>query len=238
MRGDRLAIAQGEYARAVLHAALGRYTSALAAAQRACEHEYVGLHNWALTELVEVAVRAGERTTATVALKQLADRTRAAGTAWALGIEARSRALLSDEPDGLYQEAIDRLSGTRITLQLARTRLLYGEWLRREGRTIDARGKLGTAHDAFATAGAEGFAERTRREFAATGGSVRMPSIQTRDQLTPQEAQIAELAAAGRTNPEIGAELSIIARTVEWHLRKVFAKLGITSRRDLPVILR
>ena len=190
---------------------------------------------WALAELVEAGARSGNLDVATAALRRLEERTSAAGTAWALGIGARCHALLSDgeAADALYREALNHLAGGRLELQLARTQLVYGEWLRREGRRVDAREQLRAAHERFARIGAAGFAERAGRELSATGETVRKRSSETRDELTPQEAQIARLAGEGRTNPEIGSELFISPRTVEWHLRKVFAKLGIGSRKEL-----
>jgi DNA-binding CsgD family transcriptional regulator len=150
-------------------------------------------------------------------------------------MEARSRALLAVGPaaEALYEEAVDRLASGRVALHLARTRLVYGEWLRRENRRADARRQLQTAHDGFSRFGAEAFAERARRELLATGETARSRSADARDVLTPQEAQIARLASAGQTNPAIGAQLFISPRTVEYHLRKVFAKLDVTSRREL-----
>jgi DNA-binding CsgD family transcriptional regulator len=164
---------------------------------------------------------------------------RSTGTEWALGIEARSRALLSHgaDADSSYREAIDRLGNTRICVMLARAHLVYGEWLRRENRRVDARVELRVAHGMFDDMGYEPYAERARRELIATGEKVRKRSAETRDQLTPQEEQIARLARNGLSNPEIGARLFISARTVEWHLRKVFAKLGITSRKQLRAAL-
>jgi len=138
---------------------------------------------------------------------------------------------LSAEPH--YRQAIECLGRTRVRVELARAHLLYGEWLRREGRRVDAREQLRSAHEMFAAIGAQGFAERARRELVATGETVRKRTAETRDELTAQESQIARLAADGRTNPEIGAELFISPRTVEWHLRKVFAKLDIGSRKEL-----
>ena len=175
------------------------------------------------------------REVAAAALSRLEERTRAAGTDWALGVLARARALVSEgeEADALYREAIERLERTRIRVELARARLLYGEWLRREGRRVDAREQLRAAHETFSLAGAEAFAERARRELTATGETVRRLTVETRDALTPQEAQVARLAQQGRTNQEIGAELFISPRTVEYHLHKVFAKLGIGSRKEL-----
>jgi len=190
---------------------------------------------WALPELVEAAARAGDAGLASRALERLTRTTQPFDTDVALGIEARCRALLSDEraADGLYREAIDRLSRTRVRTDLARAHLLYGEWLRRERRRADAREHLRTAYGMFNAMGADGFAERARHELLATGETVRKRTDDTRDDLTPQEEHIARLAVAGRTNPEIGAELFISPRTVEWHLKKVFMKLGISSRKGL-----
>jgi DNA-binding CsgD family transcriptional regulator len=234
-RGEGAAIAFAEWSEAIMYNGLGRYDSAMTAAERAVEHAEIGLYGGALVELIEAAVRSGEREVATAALEKLSERTRCAGTAWALGIEARSRALLSDgeEAEALYRQAIDRLGNTLIAVHLARAHLLYGEWLRRAARRVDARQHLRTAYETLSAMGAEGFAERARRELAATGETVRKRTAETLDELTPQEAQIARLAREGRTNPEIGAELFISPRTVEYHLRKVFSKLGISSRKEL-----
>ena len=190
---------------------------------------------WALAELVEAATRVGETELARDALNRLAETTQPAGTEFALGIEARCRALLSDSAtaEKAYRESIDRLSRTQLRPELARAHLLYGEWLRGEGRRFDAREQLRMAHDMFVAIGMEAFAERARRELIATGEKMRKRSDQTRDELTPQEEQIARLAQDGLSNPEIGAQLFLSARTVEWHLGKVFTKLGITSRREL-----
>ncbi|HEX4258826.1 MAG TPA: LuxR C-terminal-related transcriptional regulator, partial [Streptosporangiaceae bacterium] len=195
----------------------------------------LGFYGWSLAELVEAAARTGARDEASDALALLDDRTRAAGTEWALGLEARSRALLTggSAADALYQEAIDRLGRSRIAVHLARTQLVYGEWLRREQRRVGAREQLRAAHDRFDRFGATAFAERARRELQATGETVRKRAVDTRDVLTVQEAQVARLAAEGHTNPEIGARLFISPRTAEYHLHKVFSKLGISSRRQL-----
>ena len=225
-----------EWTRAVLYIGLGRYEEALAAAERAVEDpEELGLSTWAWPELIEAAARSGNADRAAEPLCRLADIARACGTEWALGLEARSRALLAegDAAERLYREAIERLGRTRIRVALARAHLLYGEWLRRERRRVDAREQLRTAHAMFAEMGAEGFAERARGELLATGETVRKRSVETLDDLTPQEAQIARLASEGRTNPEIGAQLFVSPRTVEWHLRKVFSKLGVSSRKEL-----
>jgi DNA-binding CsgD family transcriptional regulator len=190
---------------------------------------------WALPELIEAVVRSGNTRTASDALDRLAETTRAGGTDFGLGIEARSRALLSDgkAAGGLYREAIDRLSRTRLRVELARAHLLYGEWLRREDRRADARAQLRTAYQMLAAMGAEAFAERPRRELLAAGETVRKPAVRARTELTAQEASIARLARNGQTNTEIGAQLFLSARTVEWHLGNVFTKLGISSRREL-----
>jgi DNA-binding CsgD family transcriptional regulator len=239
-RGEGRALCMARLSRAVLYNGLGRYEDATAAAQQACEYEDFGMVNWPLTELVEAAARGGRRDVATTALGLLEERTRAAGTDWALGIQARSRALLSDgeEADALYREAIDRLARTSIVVHRTRAQLLYGEWLRREHRRLDAREQLRTAHDTFARIGAEAFAERARRELLATGETVRRRMAETLYELTAQEAQVARLAVDGCTNPEIGAQLFISPRTVEYHLRKVFTKLDIRSRKDLRAALR
>ena len=173
------------------------------------------------------------------ALEWLSERTRVTPTDWALGIEARIRALLSggDDADRLYRESIERLGRTRVRVELARGHLLYGEWLRRERRRVDAREQLRTAHEMLTTMGVEAFAERARRELQATGESVRKRTVETRDELTAQERQIARLARDGLSNPEIGTRLFISPRTVKYHLRKVFIKLDITSRNELDRVL-
>ena len=180
-------------------------------------------------------MRSGRRELAEDALRQLTQRTRPSGTDWALGTEARCRALLSEPAaaEPLYREALERLGRTRVRGEYARAHLLFGEWLRRERRRTDAREHLRTAHELFGEMGMEAFAERARRELAATGETLRKRRIETRDELTPQEWQIARLARDGLSNPEIGARLFLSPRTVEWHLRKVFSKLEITSRRGL-----
>jgi DNA-binding CsgD family transcriptional regulator len=220
---------------AVLYNGLGRYQVSLAAAESACEHEDLGLFGWALIELVEAGVRSDIRQVASDALRRLEERTRASGTDWALGIEARSRALLSDgeAAERLYREAIERLARTRIRVELARAHLLYGEWLRRESRRLDAREQLRTANEMFASMGAEAFAGRAERELLATGERARKRTVETREDLTSQETQIAQLARDGLSNPEIGGRLFISPRTVEYHLHNVFGKLGISSRNQL-----
>jgi DNA-binding CsgD family transcriptional regulator/tetratricopeptide (TPR) repeat protein len=224
-----------QYAAALLYNGLGRYDKALAAAEQACEYDDVGVLGWSLTELVEAAVRSSQPARASGALQRLAETTQASGTDWALGTEARSRALLSQgqTAENGYREAIDRLGRTRMRPAAARAHLLYGEWLRRENRRLDARTELRTAHDLFTTMGIEAFAERARRELVATGEKVRKQTVETVTELTAQEEHIARLAVDGRTNVEIGAQLFLSTRTVEWHLSKVYTKLGVSSRREL-----
>ena len=192
-----------------------------------------------LPELVEAAARIGDSALADEALERLAETTQPAGTDFGLGLEARCRALVvvGVAAEKLYREAIERLGRTTVRTELARAHLLYGEWLRREGRRIDAREQLRSAYQMFVTIGMEAFAERARRELMATGERVRKRRPETRHDLTPQEEQIARLARDGFANPEIGAQLFISAKTVEWHLGKVFAKLGINSRRELRTAL-
>jgi DNA-binding CsgD family transcriptional regulator len=224
----------------VLFNGLGRYEEALVAAEHAAQHpQELGFATFTLPELVEAASRSRSPARAVSALERLAQVTRASGTEWALGVEARSRALLSpdDLAEGLFREAIERLGRSRVPMELARGHLLYGEWLRRGGRRLDAREHLRTAHDMLAAMGADGFADRARRELVATGETVRKRAVGTPEELTPQEALIARLAAGLRTNPEIGAQLFISSRTVEWHLSKVFSKLGVSSRRELRAAL-
>jgi DNA-binding CsgD family transcriptional regulator/tetratricopeptide (TPR) repeat protein len=234
-RGEGRVLAMAGYAAGVLYNGLGRYDAALESAARGSEHEDLGWVGWSLAELVEAGTRSGRREVAASALCRLEERTRAAGTDWALGILARARALTSerDAADALYREAIERLERTRIRVELARARLLYGEWLRRENRRVDAREQLRTAHEMLSRIGAEAFAERARRELLAAGETAPKRTVETRDVLTPQEAQIAHMARDGHSNPEIGAQLFISPRTVEYHLRKVFTKLGISSRKEL-----
>jgi DNA-binding CsgD family transcriptional regulator/Tfp pilus assembly protein PilF len=238
-RGEGRVLALAAYGAAVLNNGLGRYDTALEDARRASEDDDEGYSAASLAELVEAAARAGQLDEAVAVLPRLEQRTRAAGTDWALGILARARALTSDGAvaEAHFVEAVERLDRTRMRVEHARARLLYGEWLRRENRRAEAREQLRAAHADFSRFGAEAFAERTRRELAATGETVIKRNPETRDVLTPQEAQIARMAGAGRSNPEIGAELFLSPRTVEYHLRKVFTKLGITSRKQLPAAL-
>jgi DNA-binding CsgD family transcriptional regulator len=217
---------------ALLRNGHGRYGDALDAARQACAHEDVMAYGWALVELIEAGVRSGQSDEAAGALERLVERTQASGTEWALGVEARCRGLMSDN-ETCYHESVERLARSRAVVELARSRLLYGEWLRRENRRVDAREQLRAAYEMFAEMGAEAFGERARRELAATGETVRKRTVETLDELTTQEAQVARLAADGQTNPEIGAQLFISPRTVEYHLRKVFGKLGISSRKEL-----
>ena len=224
------------YSASVLYNGIGRYDAALDAARRAFEHDHLGYTPFVVPELAEAASRTGDaalrRRRARVDVRAHAPSTPGD---WALGIEARVRALASegDDAERFYRESIERLARTRVRVELARARLLYGEWLRREGRRVDAREQLRVAREALLAMGADGFAERARHELLATGEKVRKRRDDTRDELTPQEQHIARLARDGLTNPEIGAELFLSPRTVEWHLKKVFAKLGISSRRAL-----
>ena len=235
-QGQGLSAIYAQWASAVLNNGLSRYEDAACAARRATSDAVEPWHAmWALPELVEAAARTGDIELATGAFERLAGTTQPAGNDVALGLEARCHALLSigSAADDLYLESIDRLGRTRLRPDLARAHLLYGEWLRREGRRLDAREHLRTSHDALAAIGMEAFAERARRELIATGEKVRKRDAAARDELTPQERQIAEMASDGLTNGEIGARLFLSPRTVEWHLHNVFAKLGIDSRRAL-----
>jgi DNA-binding CsgD family transcriptional regulator len=233
--GQGTAVQFAHYANAVVMNGLGRYEEALASATEASEDtpELV-VARWALSELVEAATRTRSTEIAEGALARLAEHADGTDSEWALGMLARGRALLSNgDAEPLYREAIERLGRTRLRPELARARLLYGEWLRRENRRVDARAQLRAAHDAFESMGAEAFAGRARHELLATGEKVRTRRDDTRDDLTHQEEHIARLARDGLTNPEIGAQLFLSPRTVEWHLRKVFTKLGISSRKGL-----
>jgi DNA-binding CsgD family transcriptional regulator len=233
--GEGIVLTFAEHARAVLYNGLGRYEAALPSAQSAGRRDEIMVSTWSLPELVEAATRCGQRDVANAAIESLSERTRAAGTELALGIEARSRALLSDGEvaEQLYGEAIERLGQTRLAFELARAQLLYGEWLRRDRRRIDARDQLRRARDTFSSMGAEAFAARASRELLATGETARKRTVETRDDLTAQETQIAQFARDGLSNAEIGARLFVSPRTVEYHLHKVFAKLGISRREHL-----
>jgi DNA-binding CsgD family transcriptional regulator len=225
----------------VLNNGLGSYETAMQAAQRATAYPVeMVTPSWARAELVEAAVRSGHNDIAADALRRLAERTTPCGTDWARGVEARSRALLSDgdTAERLYLESIESLGNTRIRTELARAHLLYGEWLRRERRRIDARTQLRIAHDMLEAMGMDAFAERASRELQATGETARKRTVGTGDQeLTAQESQIARMARDGLSNPDIAARLFISARTVEYHLRKVFTKLGVSSRSQLDRVL-
>ena len=235
-RGEGEGLTFIRWATAVLHNGLGGYEEALAAAQPAVEDIHASWwRNWGLVELIEAAARSGKTELAADALGQLSQTAAASGTDWALGIVARSRALLTkgEAVEPLYREAIERLAHTRVRVELARAHLLYGEWLRRERHRLDAREQLRTAHKLFTQFGMEAFAERARVELQATGEHARKRTAETRDGLTPQEAQISRLAADGATNPEIAAQLFISPSTVDYHLRKAFRKLGVKSRHQL-----
>jgi DNA-binding CsgD family transcriptional regulator len=239
--GQEQGVSWVHWVAALLYNGLARSDEAAAAARQAIANalnpwSYV----WALPELVEAAARQGDTELARDALERLAETTQPVGTDSALGIEARSRALLSDgeTAERLYQDAIERLGRTPLRPELARAHLLYGEWLRRGQRRVDARAYLRAAHQEFTSIGMDGFADRARKELLATGQNVRRRSVETRDELTAQERQIARMAGNGLSNPEIGTRLFLSPRTVEWHLRKVFIKLGISSRKELRGALR
>jgi DNA-binding CsgD family transcriptional regulator len=227
--------ARTEYAKALLYNGLGRYERAIDAARRAHAQDELGLSGWALLELVEAGARTEARADATDAVRHLEERARADATDWAHGVWARSAALLSDgnAAEALYREAIERFERGQVAVHLARAQLVYGEWLRRKNRRVDAREQLRAAHHTFTALTAEGFAERARRELLATGETARSRTDDTRDTLTPQEAEIAKLAGDGLSNPEIATQLFLSPRTVQYHLRKVFLKLDITSRNQL-----
>ena len=238
--GQGIAVSAALWASAVLHNGLGRYAEAVEEAREAASHtSELWISMWVLPDLVEAAVRTDDIALAIDAFGRLDEATRPCGTDWALGIRARAQALLSEgaAADHLYREAIERLARTRIRTELARAHLLYGEWLRREGRRTDARTALRTADELLTTIGMTAFATRARRELAATGEKLRRPYAKQHAELTPQEEQIARLARDGHTNQEIGAALFLSPRTVEWHLRKVFDKLGITSRNALHTVM-
>jgi ATP/maltotriose-dependent transcriptional regulator MalT len=240
-RGQGLAVRVAQWAAAVLYNGLGRYEEAASAAREVTAEDIDPYPQmWVLPELVEAAARVGEIELARKAFDRLVEMTQPAGTDWALGTQARSQALLSDgeNADHLYQEAVERFGRTSLRPELARAHLLYGEWLRREGQRVNAREQLRTAHEMLEAIGMEAFAERARRELLATGEKARKRRPDTRGDLTPQEAQIAQLAREGYSNPEIGTKLFLSPRTIEWHLRKVFTKLDISSRKELDAALR
>lgn len=236
---DETAISIDEYAKAVLYNGLGHYQAARVAGLRACVQDDFALLEGALAELVEASVRSGGRGCAADALSRLEACARVSGSDWAIGMASGSRALLCDDllAEDSYLDAIRHLSAPGTRVALARVQLLYGEWLRRQGRRVDAREQLTLARSTFKEVGLVGFAERASRELLATGRVARKRTDDTRFELTPQEGQIAQLAARGSTNPQIGQRLFISPRTVEWHLRKVFAKLGVSSRRELNAAL-
>jgi DNA-binding CsgD family transcriptional regulator len=234
-RGEGAGLSFVDRAEAVLYNGLGRYAEALAAAQRVVGHTELVTSNWVMPELIEAAARVGAHQLASETDLQLTERANASGTDWALGIAARSHALLAENTaaDDFYVEAIERLGRTQIAVDLARSHLLYGEWLRRQRRRLTARNELRTAYDMFTEFGMEAFAERARVELGASGETARKRSVQTFNQLTPQELRVARLAARGNTNKEIAAQLFISTSTVEYHLHKAFRKLDVKTRTQL-----
>ncbi|HWD82378.1 MAG TPA: helix-turn-helix transcriptional regulator, partial [Kribbella sp.] len=245
-RGEGIGIAVAHWTNALLHNGLGNYDRAAEAAQEALRHQeyperrYPGVSNWAATELIEAAARSGRRDLAHEVFDWIATMTRASGTEWALGLEARCHALLTDDDaaEPLYREAVDRLRRTRMRTDSARATLLFGEWLRRRGRRLEAREQLRAAHDQFVALGTGAFAVRAHDELVATGERARKRTVTTAADLTPREAQVARLAQDGLSNPEIGTRLFLSSRTVEYHLGNVFAKLGIASRHELDRVGR
>ena len=237
-RGEGRVLGLTGFAAAVLYNGLGRYEEAFVAARYSGEYEDLGFYGPCLIELIEAAARSGEQEAAALAVRRFEERALASGTEYALGVLASSRALVADDElaDGIYTEAIERLERPRVAVHLARANLRYGEWLRRVNRRVDARRHLNDAHEMFTRMGAQAFAERARRELVATGEKVSRRPVGSGSELTAQEAQIARLAGDGLTNQEIGAQLFISTHTVEWHLRKVFVKLGINSRRQLRAV--
>ena len=236
-RGEGMGLSIIDYSSAVLHNSLGQYQEAMAAAERGAGYpQELGFATWSLVELVEAAARSGHPDRAADGLRAADAKDQRERHRLGAGHRSPKSPHLSqgDAAESSYTEAVERLGRTRIRVELARAHLFYGEWLRREGRRLDARHHVRSAYEMFADMGAEAFAERARHELLATGETVRKRAVGGRDEFTAQEARIARLAAEGRTNPEIGAELFLSPRTVEWHLRKVFAKLGIGSRRELP----
>ncbi|MDE2450955.1 MAG: LuxR family transcriptional regulator, partial [Gammaproteobacteria bacterium] len=238
-RGEGGLLTFSEHASALLCNGLGHYEAAFARAQQASAQDELSISVWSLPELVEAAARSGRPESAAEALERLSERARVAGTEWALGVEARSRALLSEGvlADELYREAAERLGRCRIALDLARAHLLYGEWLRRGRRRLDARVQLQAAHEMFTKMGAEAFAQRAERELLATGESARKRTVETSDELTPHETRIARMARDGASNQEIATQLFVSRKTVEYHLHKIFTKLGISTREHLDRVL-
>jgi len=238
-RGQGRMVNLAAYASSVLYNGLGRHDIASDAAWRAFVRDELGYGPFVVPELAEAASRTGEMALVRAALAWLSERTQVTSSEWAFGIEARVRALLSegDAADRLYRQSITHLSQTRVRVELARAHLLYGEWLRRRHRRLDAREQLRTAHDLLEAMGIEAFAERARRELQATGETTRKRTVETGHELTPQEVVIARLARESLSNPEIGSRLFISPRTVQYHLGKVFAKLAISSRAQLDQAL-
>ncbi len=238
-RGEGYDISIALYSEAIMHNGFGRYQVAMEAAASGARYDDLGMCGYLLVELVEAAVRCKEHEIATEAIGRLLERTEASGTETALGVAARSTALVSDGSvaDVAYRDALVHLERSPAVVYLARTHLLYGEWLRREKRRADARTQLRVAHDMFARMGADAFARRAQRELAATGETVYVQASDATSDLTAQESRIALLARDGYTNVEIAGQLFISRRTVEWHLGKIFAKLGVTSRRELRTAL-
>jgi DNA-binding CsgD family transcriptional regulator len=235
-RGEGIGLLILDWAEAVLYNGLGRYDDACAAALRITERpDDLGSSNWWMAELIEAAARAGKPELAAGTASRLAEMASVSGTDWVVGMSARSQALLTDgqRAETLYIEAIKRLGRTRIAADLARAHLVYGEWLRRERRRTEARTELRTAHELFSDFGMEAFAARARIELEATGEHARKRTVETLGDLTPQEAQVARLVSEGHTNREIASQLFISPSTVEYHLRKVFRKLGVKSRTQL-----
>jgi DNA-binding CsgD family transcriptional regulator len=235
-RGEGMGVTLTRCATAVLYNGLARYDEAYAAAEGALEDPYeLWFWPWATVELIEAASRSGLAAPASAAFERLTESTAASGTAWAAAVEDRCRALLSEGTlaEKLYRNAIDRLVPTALRLDLARTHLLFGEWLRRENRPVDAREQLRSAHKLFTDFGSESYAERARVELRATGERTRKRSLDSGERLTPQEARVAQLVAQGGTNAEIAVQMFVSPSTVEYHLHKVFRKLGIRSRTQL-----
>ncbi|HMH59526.1 MAG TPA: LuxR C-terminal-related transcriptional regulator, partial [Galbitalea sp.] len=233
--GSAPAVFQAHYALAILELGAGRYSEALSAAQSITDHQALGFSSRTFPLVVEAGVRSGDRTAAEHALDEMTARVRAIDTGWARGLLARSQALLAGdaEAEAHFEESISHFQGTSVVTDLARAHLLFGEWLRRQNRRVDARRELRLAYESFAAMGAGGFAERARAELMATGERARRRSIDTRNDLTAQELQISRLASRGATNPEIAAKLFVSSSTIDYHLKKVFRKLDITSRRQL-----